>query len=59
MMVEPHATRAGFLFFDVSALDQPLAGAKLYLRKLRGGDGKSCSSLKFPLISTLNRSPAR
>ena len=48
MTVGPHATRAGFFFFDVSALDQPLAGAKLYLRRLRGGDGKELFFFEIP-----------
>ena len=32
LVVEPHTTRAGFLFYDVSGLSHPLVGAKLYLR---------------------------
>src|SRR6202044_4106763 len=35
LAVEPHTTRAGFLFYDVSGLKEPLAGAKLYLHDLR------------------------
>jgi hypothetical protein len=40
LVVEPHTTRAGFLFYDVSQLDHPLKGAKLHLHKLRDADGK-------------------
>lgn len=40
LVVEPHATRAGFLFYDVSQLDDPLKGAKLHLRKLRNANGE-------------------
>src|SRR5664279_4491642 len=40
LVVEPHTTRAGFLFYDVSELDHPLQGAKLHLHKLRDADGK-------------------
>ncbi len=29
--VEPHTTRAGFIYFDVSGLSDPLSGATLYL----------------------------
>jgi len=29
--VEPHSTRVGFLFFDVSEISAPLAGARFYL----------------------------
>jgi len=38
LVVEPHATRAGFLFYDVSQLDNPLQGAKLHLHMLRNAD---------------------
>jgi hypothetical protein len=39
--VEPHTTRAGFLFYDMEGLGgNPLRGAKLNLRELRDADGK-------------------
>ncbi len=37
--VEPHATQSGFLFFDVSGISNPLAGAHLYLTGLRNSKG--------------------
>lgn len=37
--VEPHATQSGFVFFDVSGISTPLAGAHLYLMGLRNGNG--------------------
>ena len=40
LVVEPHTTRAGFLWYDVSALDHPLKGAKLHLHKIRDADGQ-------------------
>ena len=39
LVVEAHTTRAGFLFYDVSQLDDPLKGAKLHLHKLRDAEG--------------------
>ena len=48
IVVEPHTTRAGFLFYDVSDLDHPLKGAKLYLRKLRDADGKELFYFEIP-----------
>ena len=39
LVVEPHTTRAGFLFYDVSQLEDPLKGSKLHLHKLRDADG--------------------
>jgi hypothetical protein len=37
--VEPHSTQSGFLFFDVSGISNPLAGAHFYLSGLRNGKG--------------------
>ncbi len=37
--VEPHTTQAGFLFFDVSGISAPLAGAHFYLNGVRDGKG--------------------
>jgi hypothetical protein len=48
LKVEPHTTRAGFLFYDVSGLDHPLAGAKLHLRKLRDADGNELFYFEIP-----------
>ena len=49
LVVEPHSTRAGFLFYDVSELDEPLRGAKLHLHKLRDADGKELFYFEIPL----------
>jgi len=48
LAVEPHTTRAGFLFYDVSELDHPLKGAKLYLYKLRKADGSELFYFEIP-----------
>jgi hypothetical protein len=48
LVVEAHSTRAGFLFYDVSQLDHPLAGAKLHLHKLRDADGKELFYFEIP-----------
>jgi hypothetical protein len=37
--VEPHSTQAGFLFFDVSGISTPLAGAHFYLSGAHDADG--------------------
>ena len=40
LAVEPHTTRAGFLFYDMQGLgDTPLHGGKLVLRELRDSNG--------------------
>jgi hypothetical protein len=48
LVVEPHTTRAGFLFYDVSELDHPLVGAKLHLHKLRDADGNELFYFEIP-----------
>jgi hypothetical protein len=48
LKVEPHTTRAGFLFYDVSGLDHPLEGAKLHLRMLRDADGNELFYFEIP-----------
>jgi len=53
LVVEPHTTRAGFLFYDVSELQHPLEGAKLHLRKLRDADGNELFYFEIPFDSYL------
>jgi len=48
LVVEPHTTRSGFLFYDVSDLDHPLRGAMLHLRKLRDADGNELFYFELP-----------
>ena len=48
LVVEPHSTRAGFLFYNVSELDHPLRGAKLHLHKLRDADGNELFYFEIP-----------
>jgi len=48
LVVEPHSTRAGFLFYDVSQLEHPLKDAKLNLHKLRDADGNELFYFEIP-----------
>jgi len=48
LVVEPHTTHAGFLFYDVSGLVNPLVGAKLYLSRLRNADGDELFPFEIP-----------
>jgi hypothetical protein len=48
LVVEPHTTRAGFLFYDVSQLNSPLKGAALDLHKLRDADGNELFYFEIP-----------
>ena len=53
LVVEPHTTRAGFLFYDVSQLDHPLKGAKLHLHKVRDADGQELFYFEIPFDNYL------
>jgi hypothetical protein len=56
---EPHATRAGFLFFDVEGIDNPLAGAHLYISGVRNGQGQELIFFDIPLEKYLEQAPAK
>jgi hypothetical protein len=53
LAVEPHTTRAGFLFYDVSGLTHPLVGAMLYVRSLRDADGNELFYFEIPFSKYL------
>jgi hypothetical protein len=48
LVVEPHTTRAGFLFYDVSQLENPLRHSRLHLHKLRDADGNELFYFEIP-----------
>jgi hypothetical protein len=48
LVVEPHTTRAGFLFYDVSGLTHPLQGALLNLHTIKDADGKEFFYFEIP-----------
>ena len=53
LVVEPHTTRAGFLFYDVSHLVEPLHGASLYVTKLRDAGGNELLYFEIPFSKYL------
>ncbi len=55
--VEPHTTRSGFLFFDVENVQQPVAGAHLYLTRVRDDRGNELMYFEIPLISANAANP--
>ena len=57
--VEPHATQAGFLFFDVEGIDDPLAGAHLYISGLRNSQGQELIFFDIPLERYLEHAPVK
>ncbi len=48
LTVEPHTTRAGFVFYAVSGLDHPLEGAKLSVVALRDANGTELFEFEIP-----------
>jgi hypothetical protein len=47
--VEPRGSQGGFLFFDVSDLPNPLAGANFYLTGVRNSSGHELMYFEIPL----------
>jgi hypothetical protein len=53
LAVEPHTTRAGFLFYVVEGLSHPLVGAKLYVRTVRDSEGNELFFFEIPFSKYL------
>ena len=56
--VEPHSTQSGFLFFDVTGISVPLAGAHFYLTGVRDAKGNELMYFEIPLERYLS-APAK
>jgi hypothetical protein len=54
MAVEPHTTQAGFLFFDISGISAPVAGAHFYLTGVRDANDKELMYFDVSLDDYLN-----
>src|SRR3954464_3334762 len=48
LVVEAHTTRAGFLFYDVAQMKDPLSGSKLHVRKLMDAEGRELFYFEIP-----------
>lgn len=46
--VEPHTTRAGFLFYNLEDVANPLQGAHLELRRILSSDGRELFAFEIP-----------
>jgi hypothetical protein len=57
--VEPHSTQSGFLFFDVSGISTPLAGAHFYLTGVRDSGGNELMFFEIPLEKYLSAPPSK
>lgn len=55
--VEPHGTQAGFLYFDVEGVDNPLAGAHIYVTGVRNGKGTELMFFDIPMEKYLSYRP--
>ncbi len=47
--IEPHASQQGFLFFDVSDLDDPTQGARLFVTGVNNAHGQELMYFEVPL----------
>jgi hypothetical protein len=56
--VDPHSLRSGFLFFDVSGIDTPMAGAHVYFSGMKSG-GKELFYFDIPLEKYLTYQPGK
>jgi hypothetical protein len=56
--VEAHSMRSGFLFFDISGIDAPEAGAHVYLTGMRAGT-KELFYFDIPLEKYLSYPPGK
>ena len=52
--IEPHSTQAGFLFFDVTGISNPLAGANFYLTGVRNAKGQELLYFEVPMEKYLS-----
>jgi hypothetical protein len=52
--VEPHGSQSGFMFFDVSGISAPLAGANFYLTGVRDAKGNELMYFEVPLEKYLS-----
>ena len=58
LVVEPHTTRAGFLFYVLPGLDHPLQGAHMSITKLRNADGEELFYFEIPFDKYLKAQAA-
>jgi len=55
--IEPHTTRAGFLFFDVENIQEPLAGAHVYITGVKDVSGQELMFFDISLEKYLETEP--
>jgi hypothetical protein len=55
--VAPHESQAGFFFFDVSGVSQPLAGARIYATGIKNNDGQDLMYFEIYMEKYLSYTP--
>ena len=55
--VAPHESQAGFFFFDVGGISQPLAGARIYVTGVTNGNGQELMYFEIPMEKYLSYTP--
>ena len=55
--VAPHENQAGFFFFDVSDISQPLAGARLFITGISNNEGQELMYFEIPMEKYLSYTP--
>ena len=55
--VAPHESQAGFMFFDVGGISQPLAGARIYITGAANNDGQELMYFEIPMEKYLSYTP--
>jgi hypothetical protein len=57
--VEPRHTQHGFFFFDIEDIENPLAGARLYVSGIRDGQGQEMFFFEIPMEKYLGYQPPK
>ena len=52
--VVPHGTQSGFVFFDISGISTPLAGASFYLTGVKDWSGSELMYFEIPIEKYLS-----
>ncbi len=58
-IVKPHTSRAGFIFFDIEGISQPLPGAHLYVSDITDSRGQELMYFEIPLEKYLTYRPPK
>ena len=56
--IEPHTSRGGFFFFDISNISAPLSSARLIVSHIKDGSGHELFYFEIPLEKAVSSAPA-